>query len=322
MSVFAGRRVLVIGGFGFLGVNLVDHLRRLGARITIVTRSRGAHAAPAAQADALGTAVMEGDVRDPDAMRRAVIGQEVIFNLSGQSGAVQSMEDPWTDLDVNCRGSLVLLEALRRGNPAAKLIFVSSRLTYGRVGPAPATEGRLPEPLCIHAVHKLAVEHYLNIYGQVHGLAWSAARLTNPYGPGQSPDRTTYGIVNRMIHQAMAGRTLTVYGDGLQRRDYIYVDDTVAALLRMAESSASTGRTYNVGSGIGTSLIDMARAISAIAGTGPVQLIEWPPLAGQIETGDFVADITRIERELGWTPRVALDEGLRRTVAFYRAQPA
>jgi len=322
VSFFADRRTLVIGGFGFIGVNLSQRLRELGARVTIVTRSRDRHPGATSGAEARGIRVVEGDLRDAAAMRSAVTAQDVVFNLAGQSGAVRSMEDPWTDLDVNCRGNLVLLEALRRENPGAKLIFVSSRLTYGRVGPEPVTEDHVPDPLCVHAVHKLAVEQYLKLYGQIYGLAWTAARLTNPYGPGQPPERTAYGIVNRMIHQAIAGDALTVYGDGLQRRDYICVDDVVTALVSMSESPTSAGRTYNVGSGVGTPLVDMARSIGAIAGGGRVEFVPWPALAGQIETGDFVADITRIRRELGWEPRVALADGLERTVAFYRTHAA
>jgi UDP-glucose 4-epimerase len=322
VSFYANRRALVIGGFGFLGVNVTERLRQLGARITIVTRSRAAHAGAAADAAAHGSQVLEGDLRDHRAMQAAVAGQDVIFNLAGQSGAVQSMEDPWTDLDVNCRGNLVLLEALRRVNPAAKLIFVSSRLAYGRVGEAPVPEEQLADPLCLHAVHKLAVEQYLKLYGQVYGIAWSAARLTNPYGPGQSPERTAYGIVNRMIHQALAGNPLVVYGDGLQRRDYVYVDDAVTALLCMGESPVSTGRIYNVGSGVGTPFVEMAGTITAIAGRGRVERVPWPLLAEQIETGDFVADISRIGRELGWQPRVGLADGLQRTVQFYRTHAA
>jgi UDP-glucose 4-epimerase len=255
-------------------------------------------------------------------MRAAVAGQDVVFNLAGQSGAVRSMEDPFTDLEVNCRGNLVLLEALREENRSARLVFASSRLAYGRAGADPVTEDHMASPTCMHGVHKLAVEQYLQIYRQVYGLACTTARLTNPYGPGQPTERTTYGVVNRMIHQALAGDAIPVYGDGRQRRDYIFVDDAVAALVRMAELPASAGRTYNVGSGVGTPLVEMARAITRIAGSGRLEMIEWPQLAEQIETGDFVADIGRIRRELGWEPRVSLAEGLERTVAFYRAHAA
>jgi nucleoside-diphosphate-sugar epimerase len=252
-------------------------------------------------------------------MREAVSGQDVIFNLAGQSGAVRSMEDPWTDLDVNCRGTLVLLEALRTDNPAARLVFVSSRLAYGSGGGDPIDEEHVPDPLCVHAVHKLAAEQYLRLYRRIFGLNVATARLTNPYGPGQPAGRTAYGVVNRMIHLALAGDTLSIYGDGRQRRDYIYIDDAVDALMRMAEAPQSDGRLYNVGSGLGTPLVEMARAIVEIAGGGRIGFVAWPKLAEQIETGDFVADIGRIERELGWSPRVSLADGLQRTVAYYRA---
>jgi len=321
VSDFERRRVLVIGGFGFIGVNLTERLRGLGARVTVATRSVVRHAAAAADAESRGTCVVEADLRDAMAMKAAVAGQDVVFNLAGQSGAVRSMEDPFTDLDVNCRGNLVLLEALREENRSAKLVFVSSRLTYGRVGPDPVTEDHQPSPTCVHALHKLAVEQYLHVYGRVYGLACTTARLTNPYGPGQPTERTAYGVVNRMIHQALAGALIPVYGDGRQRRDYIYIDDAVAALVEMARSPVSIGRTYNVGSGVGTPLVEMARTIAMIAGGG-IEMVRWPALAERIETGDFVADIGLIRRELGWEPKVPLAEGLERTVAFYRAHAA
>jgi UDP-glucose 4-epimerase len=144
--------------------------------------------------------------------------------------------------------------------------------------------------------------------------------MTNPYGTGQPGDRAAYGIVNRMIHLALEGRDLPIYGDGRQRRDYIYIDDAIEALVALGIAADSTGRrVYNVGTGVGTPLVDMARAIIAAAGAGRVAFVPWPPLAGQIETGDFVADIGRIRRDLGWSPAVSLDEGLRRTVNGSRA---
>jgi UDP-glucose 4-epimerase len=322
VSAYRDRRALVLGGLGFIGAHVADRLQRLGADVTVATRSLADHHDAAVAFRARNIRVVEGDLRDADAMRAAVASRSYIFNLAGQSGAVSSMEDPFTDLDVNCRGNLVLLEALREVNHDAKLVFVSSRLAYGHAGAAPAAEDRDVDPLCMHAVHKLAVEQYLRIYERAHGLRFAVARLTNPYGPGQPRARTAYGIVNRLIHLALAGEDLTVYGDGEQRRDYIYVEDAVDALLRMGESPASDGRLYNVGSGVGTRFVDMARAVSQIAGGGRVRLTPWPTLAAQIETGDFVADIDRIHRELGWTPQVALADGLQRTVAFYRAHVA
>ena len=317
---FNGSRVLVIGGLGFIGVNLTAQLNKAGAKTTILTRDRRSHAEQIAEFERIGIAVHEGDIRDRDAVARAINGQDIVFNLSGQSGAVRSMEDPWGDLDVNCRGNLVLLEALREHNRGAKIVFAGSRLQYGHPEHVPVSEDAPQEALCLHAIHKQTVEKYLALYHRLFGIRYTVARITNPYGPGQPAGRTAYGVINRLIHLALTDRTLTIYGEGRQLRDYVHVDDTVSALLTMAESDRADGRAYNVGSGEGTRLVDLAETVVQIAGGGRVEHVPWPALAEQVETGDFVADISRIARELGWRPTIALREGLERTVAFYRAQ--
>jgi UDP-glucose 4-epimerase len=311
--------VLVLGGLGFIGFALSRRLIDAGARVTVVTPLRATHAHEAAHLESSGASVVEADIRDGSAMSRVVRRQDVVFNLSARSGALQSVHDPLTDLDVNGRGSLVLLEALRVENRAANLVLIGSRLEYGRTGAEPVAESRAADPLCAHAVHKLMVEHYLRVYGRLFDVNSVVARVTNAFGPGQPPGRTEYGIVNRMIHLALDDRVLTVYGDGRQLRDYIFIDDVVEALLCLGNRAAGEVPIYNVGTGIGTAFIDMARAITAMAGSGRIELAEWPPLAEQIETGDFVADISRITRDVGWTPAVPLHDGLQRTVAFYRA---
>jgi nucleoside-diphosphate-sugar epimerase len=321
VSLFRGRRVLVLGGLGFIGRNLSRRLTDDAALVTVVTPARVRHGDAADDLEAAGVRVIEGDVRDRDAMLAVVEGQEIVFNLAGQSGAVRSMLDPWTDLDVNLGGALSLLDALRRANCEAKLVFTGSRLEYGRVGSAAVDEAHGLDPLCVHAIHKLTVEHYLKLYRRLFGIRYVIARLTNPYGPGQPRGRTAYGVVNRMIHLALTGDALPIYGDGRQRRDYIHIDDAVDALLALAADGAAEG-VYNVGTGIGTPIVEMAQAIVAIAGSGRIERVEWPPLAEQIETGDFVADVSRIRQDVGWRAAVALDEGLHRTVAHYRAQVA
>lgn len=322
MSDIAGRPVLVIGGLGFIGLNLTERLHDLGAEVTVLTPLRERHEAQAEALERRGVRVLEGDVRDRGLMSHAVGGQAWILNLSGQSGAVRSMEDPWTDLDVNCRGNLVLLESMREHAPAAKVVFVGSRLQYGKPDVLPVAEDALADPLCIHAVHKRAVEEYLHLYGRLFGLRYTIARVTNPYGPGQPRGRTSYGVINRLIHLALAGEALTIYGDGEQQRDYIHVDDVVSALVTLAATDACDGRAYNVGSGEGARMIDVARRIVELAGGGHIVHTEWPALAQQIETGDFVADITRIGREAGWAPTIALGDGLAATIAHYRALTA
>lgn len=322
---YHNRAVLVVGGLGFIGGRLSAALTAAGARVTVVTPSRQRHHDVAIDLEASGVQVLEGDIRDRHAMNASVRRQDVVFNLAGQSGAVRSMEQPWDDLDVNGRGMLTLVEAIRRENPDAHVVFSGSRLEYGRVGPEPVAETHPTDPLCIHAIHKLVAEQYLQLYKRLHNLSYVVARITNPYGPGQPRARTAYGVVNRLIHLALSNEALPIYGDGRQRRDYIYIDDVVAGLLTLGDPDLKTAAkhdVYNVGTGVGTAIADMAAAIAAAAGGGHVERVEWPALAAQIETGDFVADVSRIKADFGWSPTVSIDEGLRRTVEFYRAHVA
>lgn len=311
-------RVLVIGGLGFIGVNLTTRLAVLGARVTVLTPDRSKHTNEIPSFERNGVEIVEGDLRDAALISRRVVGCQIVINLSGQSGAVRSMDDPWTDLDVNVRGNLALLEALRSQNRDAKVVFAGSRLQYGHVDHLPVHEDAPQTALCLHAIHKQTVEKYLDLYSRLFGIRYAVARITNPYGPGQPAGRTAYGVINRMIHLAIADRPLTIYGDGTQLRDYIHVDDVATALVAMAASPAADGRAYNVGSGIGTKMVDLAEQVVTIAGTGRIEHVPWPPLAQQIETGDFVADISRIAADLGWLPAIGLRQGLEQTVAFYR----
>jgi len=315
-------RVLVIGGLGFIGTNLTQKLVERGAQVAVLTPDRGTHAVGAAAFERNGVEIIEGDLRDQPLIEQHVAGRQLVVNLSGQSGAVRSMEDPWTDLDVNLRGNLVLLEALRARNRDAKIVFAGSRLQYGHVDQLPVAEDAPQAALCLHAVHKQTVEQYLDLYRRLFGIRYSVARITNPYGPGQPSSRTAYGVINRMIHLAIGDRALPIYGDGNQLRDYVHVDDVVAALLAMAELPAADGRVYNVGSGTGTKMVDLAEQVIAIAGGGRIEHVAWPPLAQQVETGDFMADISRSPSAIEWKPSIALGDGLEQTVAFYRRMGA
>jgi len=314
------KRFLVLGGLGFLGANVSKRLRAGGSDVTAATRSLAAHPATASAFASDGIHAVEANLMDGAAMARLVPGHDVIINLAGESGAVRSLEAPLVDLDGNCRANLVLLDAIRAHNPAVKLVFVGSRLQYGKPIALPVTEDHPRQGLSVHAVHKNAVEEYLRVYADLFGLRYTVARVTNPFGPGQPASRVNYGVVNRMIHLALADQPIPIYGDGMQQRDYVYVDDVSQALVQLAESDAANGRAFNVGSGTGTALIDMAHAIIRAAGGGSITHEPWPRLAEQIETGDFIADITRIEREIGWRPNTNLSDGLASTVAYQRVQ--
>jgi UDP-glucose 4-epimerase len=319
---YRSRRVLVTGGLGYLGSNLAAALLDAGADVTIVTLARDRHPLAAGRFEGHGARVIEADVRHVGPMRDAMRGQEVVFNLAGQSGAVQSVRDPIVDLDVNCVGNLALLEALRLESPRAKFVFAGSRLVYGAPRTLPVSEDQALAPLCPHGAHKAMVEQYLAMYGTLHGVRATTLRITNPYGPGQPSERRAYGVINYLIHRALAGQSLPIYGDGAQRRDYVFVGDVAAAMLLAGAETRSDGRVYNIGSGVGIRMIDAARLIIEAAGAGRVELQPWPPLVREIDTGDFIADITRVGDELGWRPTTPLADGLRETVAASIAQGA
>jgi nucleoside-diphosphate-sugar epimerase len=317
---YRGQRICVVGGFGFIGSSLTETLLDAGAEVTVVTPARERHPAPTARVEAAGGRVLDADVRQLAAMRDAVADQDVVFNVSGQSGALASVRQPAVDLDVNCAGNLALLEALRVGAPGAKLVFAGSRLVYGAPKALPVTEDQPIAPLCPHGVHKAAVEHYLSIYNRLYGIRTTALRITNPYGPGHPSGRSAYGVINHLIQRALAGQALPIYGDGSQLRDYVFLGDVVDAMLHVGVDRTSDGRVYNIGSGTGRTMLETARLIVEIAGSGHIEHHPWPPLVREIDTGDFVADITRIASDVGWRPTFALADGLRRAIAASLAQ--
>jgi nucleoside-diphosphate-sugar epimerase len=314
------RPVLVVGGFGYLGLHLADALLTAGADVTVVTPDRTRHEAAASAVERRGARIVSADVRDAAAMGRAVRGQSIVFNLSGRSGAARSVAEPAEDLDVNCGGALALLEAMRAHAPEAKIVAAGSRLVYGSASALPVPEDQALAPICPHGAHKALVERYFTLYRELHGIRATMLRITNPYGPGQPSGRRAYGVINFLIQQAMANGPLPIFGDGRQRRDYVFVDDTIDALLLAGAHPASDGRTYNVGSGVGIAFVDAARTIIDVVGAGHIEFCEWPPVDRAVETGDFVADIRRIKEELGWTPKTAFVDGLRRMIQTSMAE--
>lgn len=310
MTFYGGRRVLVLGGAGFLGTNLSRRLVEAGASVTATSTRASAVTPP-------GVRHVRWDAADADSVRPLVADADVVFSLFGRSGAVRSVQEPAGDLAVNGAGQLAVLEAVRRERPAAKVVFPGSRLSYGRVSEVPVAESHPMEPLDVYAVHKLAGERYHQIYHRVHGLRTTVVRVTNPYGPGQPADRREYGVVNAMVHRALADEALTIFGDGRQLRDVVYIDDVTDAFLAAAATPATDGEIYNLGSGVGVPLVEVAHAIVRLAGRGRVEHVPWPTLAARVETGDFVADVTKLGKTIDWRPRVGLDEGLARTIAAY-----
>lgn len=315
-----GRRVVLLGGLGFIGLNLVPELLRAGASVEIVNRSLDPLALRWLDRQAGGARVglHQGDIRDTERLHGWLQAADVVINLAGESGAVRSARDALTDAQVNVGGHLAVLEALRAHPRSARVVFISSRLVYGVTGPVPVSETHPVRPNSLYSLHKLTVEHYHRLYWEHFGIPYTVLRLTNPYGPFQLPDRREHGVVNRFILAALRGETITLFGGGRQLRDYLHVSDASAAILRAATDERAAGEILNVGAGVSVSLREMAERIVEVAGSGRVEAAPWPEGYEQVETGDFLCGVGRIEHLLGWKPAVDLETGLRRTVESYR----
>jgi nucleoside-diphosphate-sugar epimerase len=261
---------------------------------------------------------VQGDIRDISLVKSLVPDMDLIFSLAGQVSYVDSNTDPLLDLDINCKGHIQILEACRQANSRARLIFSSSRFVYGKIDYNPVDEGHPFNCLSIYGIHKLAGEKYYRFYQEAYGLDTVSVRIANPYGPRQQMKHSKYGIVNWFIRLALEGKPLTIYGAGLQGRDYIFVEDLAEAMLTLGIAAGVSGQVFNLGSGTSAPFIAMANLVSqAVPGAELVQ-VEWPADRYFVETGDYVSNIGRISEAIGWRPKTPLKEGIARTVEYYR----
>jgi UDP-glucose 4-epimerase len=325
---YAGKRTLVTGGLGFIGSNVAIRLLELGASVLVVdslipeTGANTFNLEPVKDHPRL--AIRTVDVRDVLAMERLVRNQAVIFNLAGQVSHIDSMQDPFTDLEINCRSQLALLDTCRRVAPETKVLFASTRQIYGRVPEEslPVDERQPPNPVDVNGINKLAGERYHVLYNNVYGIRTSVLRLTNTYGPRMLVKNNRQTAIGWLIRQAMDDEEITVYGDGAQLRDFTYVDDVVDAFLLAGASEAANGQVFNVGAALPISLRDVTELLIDVSGTGSYRMQPFPPERKAIDVGSIYVDDRKLRRILKWQPRVDLREGLTRTVEFYRAHRA
>jgi UDP-glucose 4-epimerase len=316
---YRGRKVLVTGGLGFIGSNLCRSLADLGAEVLAVDSLLPDYGGNlfnlAGYEDKVKVNI--ADVRG-HGMGYLVRGQEVLFNLAGQVSHIDSMTDPFTDLEINCRSQLWILEALRKNNPEARVVYAGTRQVYGKPVRLPVDEGHPLNPTDVNGINKISGELYHLVYHSVYGIRACSLRLTNTYGPRQLIRHARQGFIAWFVRQAVLGEEIQLFGDGRQKRDFDYVDDVVDAFLRAGASEAAAGQVFNLGGQGAVSLLDLARLLIEISGQGSYTLVPFPPERKLIDIGDFQADASKIHGALGWEPRVALREGLERTVAYYR----
>ena len=319
-AFYRGRRVMITGGAGFIGSNLARQLVALGARVLLIDSLLAEYGGNLFNVSDIEHAVRLNiaDIRQQSTMNYLVRGIDVIFNLAGQVSHIDSMTDPYTDLDINCRSQLSLLEACRHNNPGVKVVFAGTRQVYGRPDTLPVSEQHLVRPTDVNGINKVAGEYYHLVYNNVFGLRACSLRLTNVYGPRQLLKHNRQGFIAWFIRQAIEDREIQIYGDGRQLRDFVYVDDAADAFLRAGASDAANGQVMNVGGDEPVMHRDLVDLLIEVAGTGRYRFVEWPPEKKVIDIGDFYSDSTLIRRTLDWRPTVSLREGLTRTIAFYR----
>jgi len=305
---------------GFIGSNLSSRLVGLGAEVMIVDNMMPRLGGNLFNVSEIADQVHMNfsDIRDSHSMDYLVKGQEFIFHLAGQVNHVDSIRNPIQDLAINCQGTLVLLECCRKYNPEARIIFAGTRGEYGASVKLPVGEDHPTNPKGIYAVTNLTAEKMVLVYHDVHKIPGACLRITNTYGPRHQMAHDEYGVLNWFIRKAIDDQVIPVFGDGRILRDFLYVDDLVDCFIETATCDGAYGEVFNVGTGIPINFIDLAQRIVKLAGKGKVAFAEFTQERREVEPGDYYTDISKIKRVIGWQPRTDLDEGLRKTIAFYR----
>jgi UDP-glucose 4-epimerase len=317
---FSEKNVLITGGLGFIGSSLARRLVALNAEVTLVDSLIPQYGGNLFNIHDIRDTVTVNitDVRDPHAMAYLIQDRDFLFNLAGQTSHLDSMVDPQTDLDINASAQLSILEACRKYNPRIRIVFASTRQLYGRPEYLPVDENHPIKPVDVNGINKLAGEWYHLLYNNVYHIRASALRLTNTYGPGMRVKDARQTFLGIWIRSLIEGKPIQVFGNGLQVRDFNYVDDVVEAFLQTALDARAEGEVYNLGNREYVNLKDLAAMMAEIYGGGSYQVVPFPPERKVIDIGDYYSDFAKISRALGWEPRVSLREGLRKSLEYYR----
>jgi UDP-glucose 4-epimerase len=257
------------------------------------------------------------DIRDDSAVNYLVRGQDYVFHLAGQVCHLMSLSNPFPDIEMNITGTAIIMEACRKYNPDAIVVYTGTRGQYGPSVSLPVNEEAPTNPKGIYEISNLTAEKVIKVYNDVHGIRSVLLRLTNIYGPRSQMRHSRFGVANWFVRLAMDNATIQVYGDGSILRDFCYVDDCVDAILKLAVTPKAYGQIFNVGSDIPVSFLDMVKTVISIAKQGSWEFAEFSPERKAQEPGDFYSDISKIERYIGWRPSIDLATGIAKTIDFY-----
>ena len=263
--------------------------------------------------------IIEAHVDDVGVVRDAATASEVIFNLAGQVSHVESMARPRFDLEINTASQLGFLEILRDAGSNAVVVYTSTRQIFGHPRYLPVDEDHPVSPVDVNGISKSATEQLHLLYAELYGIRASSVRLTNVYGPRQRLRDNLQGFLPIFVRRALSGEPITVFGDGAQERDCLYVDDVVECLLLTARSAEAPGEVFNVGNDERLSLRAIAEAVIAAAGSGSIESVPWPQDRDAIDIGSYYGDSSKAKRLLGWEPRTSFADGITKTIEFYRS---
>lgn len=320
LGCFRGRQVLITGGLGFLGSNLAIRLVELGAQVTLLDAMLDDHGGNLFNVEPVRDRAMINfsDIRDESSLKYLVAGKDYVFHLAGQNDHVLSLRDPFPDIDINIKGSAMLLETCRRSNRSVRLVYGGTRGEYGRAVMLPVAEDHPMRPRGIYELSSLTAQQLFQIYHDNHGVASVTLRLTNIYGERAQMKHSRFGVANWFVRQALDDGTIEVFGDGSLLRDFVYVQDAVEAMVRCAATEEAYGQVFNVGNSRASSFRELAETVVRVAGSGRWEFAPFSPERAAQEPGDFCSDIRKINRVVGWEPTTSLDDGVARTVRYYR----
>lgn len=319
MNKFVGKKILITGGLGMIGSTIANKLVNYGAEVTILDSLIQPYGGNFFNVENNKNKIKINisDIRDKESLKVLVRDVDVIFNLAAQVSHNDSLENPFLDADINYIGHLNVLEAVRNNNKKAKILYSGSRLQFGKIVKNPVDENHPLQPLTPYALNKTAAENLYLYYKQVYDIPVVIFRIANPYGPRCQMKHSKYAIINWFIRNAMEDKEIKIFGNGDQLRDYIFVDDLADAFILAAMEEKASGEIFNIGSGVGTRFGEMVELVVEIVGKGKINKVPWPSEYLNVETGDYITDITKITKLLGWSAKYNLKEGIEKTVGYY-----